>query len=220
MYQFDKISDLIIENTNQYIVAIKPHGMPCVPDQTEDTDLCSLLSAYCKRDLYPVHRIDRPVGGIVVYAKSSNAAAALTARIINGQVAKTYYAIVEGQLDHESATLEQYIVKKGSKAYVSKEATKGSKAAKLTYQLLNRLDRYTILLIQTETGRFHQIRAQLSSIGHPIKGDVKYGARRKNKDRSIYLYAGSLTMHHPITGEEVVYEHRPDASDSLWNLLP
>ena len=215
---FDKISDLIIENNNQFIVCNKPAGLPSVPDKSNDTNIQNLLESYCKQSLHALSRIDRPVSGIMLFSKNNNATTTLTEQLKNRSVQKVYYGFVEGHLDTDQGEMVDYLIKKGNKAQVVPEGSKDSKIAKLSYKVVDQLERYTLLELELITGRFHQIRAQLAHIGHPLKGDVKYGARRKNRDRSIHLHAYKLKFNHPVTNEEVEYHADFPNTDSLWDI--
>jgi len=220
MQNFTEISDFIVEQNNQFIVANKPCGMPSVPDKSGDKNLKNLLEAYTKRDLHIITRIDRPVSGLCVFAKNTNAAKTLTEQIQASKISKSYLAIVEGALTTDSGTLNDFLMKhKSNKSIVVEEGSKNAKKATLKYVVQKKLDNYTILEVEILTGRFHQIRSQLANLGHPIKGDVKYGARRKNKDRSIYLHAYDLSFYHPVTEEKVSFKLAPNPDDSLWKLV-
>jgi len=220
MSDFFEISDLIIDHNNQYIIANKLAGMPCVPDKSEDKNLKNLLESYTKHDLYPITRIDRPVSGLIIFGKNQNAAKLLTEQIQEHKIRKSYLAIVEGQVADEEGTLTDHLSKSGgNKAIVVEAKDKNAKEAKLTYSVLKRLDNYTILEVKLITGRFHQIRCQLAHHGYPIKGDVKYGARRKNKDRSIHLHAKHVGLFHPVTNKLMQYDQAPNKGDSLWKLV-
>lgn len=218
MNKFEKISELIIENNNQFIIAVKIAGMPSVPDKTGDKNLKNLLESYLKHDLYVITRLDRPVSGIMLFAKSRNAALDLSVQLQKGNMTKKYIAIVEGQLKKEG-TITNDLIKINNKAHIAKPEQTESKKSILELKIIKHLDNYTIVGIELQTGRFHQIRCQMANLGHPIKGDVKYGARRKNPDRSVYLHAFSLAFKHPTTGNDLSYECLPDTSDSLWKLV-
>ena len=219
MSETHSISNFILDHNNQYIVAIKPAGMPIVPDQSGDPNLKNILEAYSKHDLHVISRIDRPVSGLALFAKSQNAAKALSEQLIQQKVVKTYLAIVEKTPPTDKEELIHFLSKgKGNKAVVVSEESKGSKKSILSYSTLVKLDNYTILQVELKTGRFHQIRAQLAHIGCPIKGDVKYGARRKNKDRSINLHAFEISFEHPVTKEIKLYKTLPNPEDTLWQI--
>ena len=212
-----QISDLILDHNNQFIVAVKPGGMSSAPDQTGHANLKNMLEAYSKHDLHIITRTDRPVSGLSLFAKSQNAARDLSNQIKENKISKSYLAIVENAPKEESGELVHYLFKgRSNKSIIVDESHKSAKKSILTYSTIAKLDNYTVLKIELKTGRFHQIRSQLAHIGCPIKGDVKYGARRKNKDRSIYLHAYELSFDHPVTKERKAYSVMPDVTDSLW----
>ncbi|MEE9437702.1 MAG: RNA pseudouridine synthase [Saprospiraceae bacterium] len=220
MKDFLKISDLIIENNNQYIIANKPAGMPCVPDKTGDKNLKNYLEAYSKHDLYIITRIDRPISGITIYAKSAKAATAITNQLKNRTVKKIYWAIVEGKPNKSDGILEDYVIKtRSNKAVVVDKSHEEAKLANLEYKTLVTYDNYTGLEVGLITGRFHQIRVQMANNGCIIKGDVKYGARRKNNDRSIHLHSYSISFLHPVSEEQMSYAAIPSKEDSLWKIM-
>ena len=215
----NQISDFILDHNNQYIVAAKPGGMPSVPDQSGDANLKNLLEAYSKHDLHIITRTDRPVSGLSLFAKSQNAAKDLSNQLKENKISKSYLAIVENTPKEASGELVHYLFKgKNNKSIVVDKDHKTAKKSILTYNTIAKLDNYTVLKIELKTGRFHQIRSQLAHIGCPIKGDVKYGARRKNKDRSIYLHAYELSFNHPVTKERKTYTVMPDPTDNLWKV--
>lgn len=212
-----QISDLILDHNNQFIVAVKPSGMPSAPDQTGHANLKNMLEAYSKHDLHIITRTDRPVSGLSLFAKSQNAARNLSNQIKEDTIYKSYLAIVEKAPEEEIGELVHYLFKgRSNKSIIVDEGHKAAKKAILTYTTIAKLENYTVLKVELKTGRFHQIRSQLAHIGCPIKGDVKYGARRKNKDRSICLHAYELAFDHPVTKERKSYKVLPDMTDSLW----
>ena len=214
-----KISDYILDHNNQYIVAAKPCGMSSSPDQTGDANMKNMLEAYSKHDLHIITRTDKPVSGLSLFAKSQNAARDLSEQIKKGKITKSYLAIVEKSPQEEKGELVHYLFKgRNNKSIIVDKDYKGAKESILTYSTVTKLDNYTVLRIELKTGRFHQIRSQLAHIGCPIKGDVKYGARRKNKDRSIYLHAYELSFDHPVTKERKEYSVLPDPTDTLWKV--
>ncbi len=164
-----------------------------------------------------VHRLDRPTSGAVVFARTSKALERLNAQFRDKETNKIYWAIVESRPEKEEATLIHYLRKneKQNKSYASLKEVPGSKKAVLHYTLIASSDRYWLLEIKLETGRHHQIRAQLSSSGCVIKGDLKYGAKRPNKDGSICLHARELQFNHPTT-KEVIKIIAPLPEDPLW----
>lgn len=214
----EKISSLIIHQSNQLIALNKPAGMSVQEDQSGDASLHRIAMAYCKHDLYLIHRIDRPTSGVVVFAKNKKAAAHLTDQWKSGKVTKSYLAVV-GKTDGKSGgELTHYIRenKQTNKVEISETAFEDAKEAHLIYQKVEEIDRYQLLKIQLKTGRHHQIRAQLSEEGMPVKGDVKYGFRRGNKDRSIHLHAWELQFTHPVSGQIIELKANPP-KEVIWD---
>lgn len=205
----------ILHEDEDIIIVDKPALLSTVPDLTDSgNSLQEMLQEKYGHDIHPITRLDKVVGGCCLYAKHKEAAAMCTTKLKNGELKKHYIAIVEGVLDADDGSLTNHLHKKGSKAYVQVNGSSNTKLAKLKYTVVKKLERYSIVKIELLTGRFHQIRAQFGYIGHAIKGDVKYGARRKNKSRAIYLHAYSIEM-----GDKI-YIAQPDVEDSLWKLLP
>lgn len=212
------ISSLVLSRNNQFIVFNKPAGVVVQGDQSRDKALLDLGEIYCKSTLYPVHRIDRPASGCVVFARTQRAAASLSQQFQSGEVSKTYLAVVEQKPDTLEDTLKHYLLKDGrtNKSRVVEAQTPKAKLAQLHYRYITSSDHYHLLEVRIESGRHHQIRAQLAAIGCPVKGDVKYGARRKNADRSIMLHAWQLGFQHPVTNVlEQVTAPLP-IKDPLW----
>lgn len=196
----------ILLKNNQLFAVNKPAGLAVQTQDGDSASLQALAEAYCRHPLHLVNRIDQPVSGVVLFAKSPQAMAALTAQFKNRQVKKTYLALVQGELEQHSGTVVHFIVKKNSPknaVAVVPEGTPGAQRAELEYQVLGHTDRYMILEISLVTGRHHQIRAQLAAMGCPVRGDVKYGARRGLPDRSITLHAWKLAFDHPVSGERI-----------------
>ena len=212
------IGDLVIYKNNQLIAFNKPAGLAVQEDKTADKALINLGEIYCHSRLFPIHRIDRPASGAVLFAKNKNAAAHLSEQFKANTIKKTYLAVVAKRPALDTDELTHYLLKDGrkNKSILSEETNSNAKLARLRYRFLESIDNYHLLSIELLTGRHHQIRAQLAAIGCPIKGDVKYGARRKNHDRSIHLHAWKLEFAHPISNlrEEVVSP--PDMEDSVW----
>lgn len=195
-------------------------------DKTGDESLLDTIKNFIKiRDEKPgnvflglVHRIDRPTSGLVIYAKTSKALSRLTQMVKNREIKKTYWALVAKEMIPTSQRLVHYLKKneKNNKAIVFPKPTEGAKESILTYHLIKTLDNYQLLEIDLETGRHHQIRAQLSKIGIPIKGDLKYGAPRSNPDGGISLHARKLEFIHPVTKENVEIIAPVPQNDSVW----
>jgi len=197
-----RFGDLVLHNDHQIIACNKPAGLPTQEDKTGDPSLHRMAQAYCKRDLYVIHRLDRPSSGLVMFAKSSAAAAHISEQLAKQKTGKTYFAVIRKGLEPREGALSGYIRKTGSgKVAVDETQSKGGKLAELTYKVQVEIDNYLLLEVIPSTGRLHQIRAQLAHAGFPIKGDVKYGGRRKNPDRSIHLHARSMSFIHPTKNE-------------------
>lgn len=194
----------------------KPAGVPAQPDLTGDADVCALLGL---RDAGIPHRLDRPVSGALLIALDNDVLNGLNAAFADRRVEKTYLAIVEGRVE-QGADLAHHLVHdtRLRKARVVDGPRKGATLCRLRVDPVRVGDRYTLVKVVPEGGRFHQIRAQLSAAGHPIKGDVKYGARRGEPDRSIALHAHRLRFEHPLTGAplEVV---APPPGTGIWPRL-
>ena len=194
-------------------------------DKTGDRTLADDVKEYIKEKyakpgnvfLGVTHRLDRPVWGLVVFAKTSKALARLNDMFRNGEVHKTYWAICQNAPAEPEATLTHWITRneKQNKSYAYDREVPGSKKAVLHYRTISRSEHYTLVEIELMTGRHHQIRCQLAKIGCPIKGDLKYGARRSNPDGSISLLARKVEFIHPVSKERICVESQvPD--DNLW----
>ena len=211
------VGEMLIHKSNQLMAFNKPSGLAV--QSAKDTDLCQLTNAYAQRKLYLIHRIDQPASGVILFGRNAQTAAKVSDQFRNGQVKRTYYAVVKNRPVKDAETLEHIIHTnhRRNKTYIDpSRPSKGGERAKLSYQYCGSSDRYHLLEVQLDTGRHHQIRAQLSHIGSPIKGDVKYGDRRSNKDRSIHLHAYSLQIHHPIS-QDVLEIVAPLPQDPLWD---
>ncbi len=205
----------ILYEDNHLLAINKRAGDLVQGDQTGDTPLPDLLKQYIK-DKYNkpgnvflgvIHRLDRPTTGVVLFARTSKGLERMNAAFKNRETQKSYWALVEGQIT-ENGQLHHFLKKnpKNNKSVAFGRPEPGAKEAKLSYKVLNCGDRYTLLEVDLHTGRHHQIRSQFASIGHPIKGDVKYGARRGERDKSICLHARTLVFNHPTTKEPVRIE--------------
>lgn len=218
----------IVYEDNHLLVINKKVGQLVQGDKTGDESLLESIKNYIKiRDQKPgnvflglVHRIDRPTSGLVIYAKTSKALTRLTQMVKNRDIKKTYWAIVPKEMIPKSQKLIHYLKKneRNNKAIVFTKETEGSKKAVLTYTIIKTLDNYQLLEIDLETGRHHQIRAQLSKIGIPIKGDLKYGANRSNQDGGISLHARSLEFQHPVTKFQLNIIASAPKNDTIWQL--
>lgn len=206
----------IVYEDNHIVVVNKAPGEIVQGDKTGDTPLSELLKQYLKEKYNKpgnvfcgvVHRIDRPVGGLVIFAKTSKALTRLNEMLRKGDIHKTYWALVEGHPQKDEDTLTNYLVSDGrmNKTFIAKKGDPEAKESVLKYKTIAKGDRYTLLEINLLTGRKHQIRAQLSNLGHPIKGDLKYGARRSNPDGGISLLARHIEFIHPVSKAEIVLD--------------
>ena len=229
----------VVYEDNHIIIVSKASGEIVQGDKTGDTPLSETVKQYIKEThakpgnvfLGVVHRLDRPVSGLVVFAKTSKALARLNNMFREGEVHKTYWAIVERGEKKESVSggynpdgewhlLENWLVRneKQNKSYAYNREKPNAKLAKLRYRVIGASERYTLLEVQLMTGRHHQIRCQLSTIGCPIKGDLKYGARRSNPDGSISLLARRVEFVHPVSKEKI-YVEAPLPNDNLWKAI-
>lgn len=215
----------IVYEDNHIIIVNKAPGEIVQGDKTGDEPLVETLKKWLKEKYNKpgnvfcgvVHRLDRPVGGLVVFAKTSKALTRLNEMFRKGEVEKTYWALTRNQPEAPEARLEHYITttERNNKSYASLTEKKNSKKAVLSYRLLGSSDRYHLIEVKLETGRKHQIRVQLSAIGCPIKGDLKYGDKRSNPDGSISLMARRVRFVHPVSGETIDVS-APLPSDPLW----
>lgn len=198
----------------------KPAGMPVQADPTGDIDLVGWLRTHRKEPgIELVHRIDRPVSGVVLLSRSSEALSVLHELFRERRMHKHYWAIVEGSVKMTAPLVLEHSLKHDQRTHRSKVVGASPESGSRTQvRLLATGDRYTLIEAMPEGGAFHQIRAQLSAWGHPIKGDVKYGARRGEKDRSIALHARSLRFVHPFTGRNVSI-NATVPTGALWSAL-
>ncbi len=219
--------DLEILYEDNHIIAVNKKTSDIVQgDKTGDTPLSDFVKVYLKQKynkpgevfVGTVHRIDRPVSGIVLFAKTSKALSRLNAMFQTKEIQKTYWAVVKNKPKNESGKLIHYLrkneAKNMSKAY--ERETPGALRSELDYELICSSDNYYLLEIKPLTGRHHQIRVQLSAMGCPIKGDLKYGFDRSNKDASIHLHARKIEFIHPVKKEPMVIV-APPPNEVLWN---
>lgn len=215
----------VIYEDNHIIIVNKKPGEIVQGDKTGDTPLVEIVKNHLKEKYHKpgnvfcgvTHRLDRPVWGLVIFAKTSKALSRLNEMFRTGQIHKTYRAIVRNLPPKESDRIVSYItsVERNNKSYSWTTPKTGAKEAALSYKVIGHSDRYHMLEINLETGRKHQIRVQLASIGCPIRGDLKYGDRRSNPDGSISLQAHSIEFIHPVSHEKIsVIAPLPD--DPLW----
>lgn len=212
---------------DNHIIAINKKPSDIVQgDKTGDEPLSEKVKQYLKNKynkpgevyLATVHRIDRPVSGIVLFGKTSKAAERLSKLFHEREVKKTYWAVVKNKPPAESDTLVHYLQKneKQNKSYAYNSEKKGTLKSELNYKLIGASDNYFLLEINPLTGRHHQIRVQLAAIGCPIKGDIKYGFNRTNKEASIHLHAYKIEFIHPVKKEKIAIT-APPPDDPVWN---
>jgi len=218
----------VLYEDNHIIIVHKSSGEIVQGDKTGDTPLSDIVKAYIKEKYAKpgnvfvgvVHRLDRPVAGIVVFAKTSKALSRLNTMFSKGEVHKTYWAITANMPKEEQGTLVNWLVRneKQNKSYAYDKEVPNSKKAILNYRLISKSERYALLEVALLTGRHHQIRCQLAHMGCVIKGDLKYGAPRSNPDASISLLARRIEFIHPVSKEPIVVE-APLPDDNLWRAI-
>lgn len=203
----------ILYEDNHLIVVVKPYNVLSQSDNTKDIDMLTIIKNYIKEKynkpgnvyLGLVHRLDRPTGGIMVFAKTSKAAARLSKQMKDNKFTKKYLAVVYGILEKKENILVNYLKKdENNNSLITNE--KEGKYAKLHYKVLKENKDYSVLDILLETGRHHQIRVQLKNIGHPLYGDQRYGI---NDKKQLGLFAYHLEFYHPVTKEKLIFEYMP-----------
>ena len=212
---------LVLHEDNHLLAVYKDPGVLVQGDRTGDVSLLDLAKVYLKEAydkpgevfLGLVHRLDRPVSGVVMFARTSKAASRLAAQFRSRDVRKVYLAIVLGRLADTEGVIESFLQRKETRSRTVSSAQDGqARLARLTYRVLSRNPAYSLVEVVAETGRHHQIRVQLAEIGHPVVGDVKYGAQQGLDDRSVALHASELVVTHPTTKERVRVVARPGRS--------
>lgn len=217
----------VLHEDKDILVCIKPMGVPSQGDKTRDVDMVTLVKKYIYEKgetegepyVALVHRLDRPVGGIMVFALNQEAAADLSGQMLDGVFHKTYQAILTGELAEESGVMTDYLLRDGktNTSKVVKKGTKGAKKAELEYEVLDVIETeeglFSYVLIDLMTGRHHQIRVQCASRGAGLYGDTKYNPLFQNIKKSykqIGLYATRIEFEHPVTGEPMVFKTEPE----------
>ncbi len=218
----------VVYEDNHIIIVNKNSSEIVQGDKTGDTPLSDIVKQYLKEKYEKTgnvfvgvtHRLDRPVSGLVVFAKTSKALSRLNEMFKNSEVRKTYWAIVKNCPKSEEAELVNYLVRneKQNKSYAYDKEVKNSKKAILRYRLISHSENYYLLEVDLKTGRHHQIRCQLAKMGCPIKGDLKYGFPRSNPDGSISLHARKISFIHPVSKKTIEVE-APVPDDNLWKVL-
>ncbi|MBQ9204825.1 MAG: RluA family pseudouridine synthase [Prevotella sp.] len=218
----------VVYEDNHIIIVSKQSGEIVQGDKTGDRPLSDIVKDYIKERyakpgavfLGVVHRLDRPVFGLVVFARTSKALTRLNKMFAEGEVHKTYWAIVQHRPQQDEGMLEHWLVRneQQNKSYAYDRERPNAKRAVLKYRVIGQSDHYWLLEVRLLTGRHHQIRCQLSAMGCPIKGDLKYGAQRSNPDGSISLLARRIEFIHPVSKLPIVVES-PLPDDNLWRCM-
>lgn len=214
---------------NHLLVVNKRPGEMVQADKTGDIPLSEHLKAYIKEKYHKpgrvylgvVHRLDRPVSGLVIFARTSKALARLNRMLKDREMEKHYWAVVKQKPEQKAGQLTHYLLKneKQNKSYVASAKTPGAKLASMDYRLLGSGNHYHLLEIHLHTGRHHQIRAQLAAMGSPVKGDLKYGFSRANDNGSIHLHARFLSFVHPVSQERLHLVAPVPQEDPLWKVF-
>lgn len=202
----------VIYVDNHILIAVKPPGVLTQPDNTGRDSLEELVKAWLKEKtqkkgavfLHPIHRLDRFVSGLVLFARTSKALSRLNEQLRSQQIQRIYVAEIEGILPYRSGQLDHFLIHKSHHAEVVDKSVRGAKRAKLFYEILEKRKNSTLVKIELETGRYHQIRAQFAKSGFPVVGDGRYGAKPKE---SIHLHCFSLSFIHPVTKELLSFKN-------------
>ena len=209
----------VIYEDNHVIVVIKPQNIPTQLDESNDLDMLTMVKNYLKEKynkpgnvyLGLVHRLDRPTGGLMVFAKTGKAASRLSEQLVNGDMKKKYLAVVNGVVSKNSEKLTNYLKKnaKTNMVAVVPELTTGDKRAEHEYEVLERREKVSLVSLNLFTGRSHQIRVQMKHIGHPVYGDVRYGGDILAKGHNLALWAYELSFEHPTTKQRMTFKCVP-----------
>jgi 23S rRNA pseudouridine1911/1915/1917 synthase len=211
-----KLSDSeVVFCDNHILIALKPSGVLTQPSPDEDASLESFAKDFVKREykkpgnvyLHAIHRLDRPVSGLVLFARTSKALSRLNEQQRDQQIQRIYTAEVEGILSIKAGKLDHYLIHADHRAILAKKGQSEAKHARLTYEVIEFKEHSTLVKIELETGRYHQIRAQFSAAGHPVVGDSRYGAKT-DKD-AIHLHCSKLSFEHPVTKELLEFSSNP-----------
>lgn len=223
--QMQKEDLIVLYEDNHVIVVLKPQNVPSCEDETKDKDLLTVIKEHIKErenkqgNVYVglVHRLDRPTGGVMVYAKSSKAAARLSEQMKTGDFEKKYAAVLTGTPREKDATLTNYLKKNpiNNMVYVCPQGTEGAKFAELEYNILEEKNGLSLALVKLHTGRSHQIRVQMANIGTPVYGDMRYGVEKAKKGK-LALWAVSLSFTHPVSKERMCFKIQPPADILPW----
>ena len=218
----------ILYEDNHIIVVEKPQMVACCPDESKDNNLFDMIKKYIKTTynkpgnvyLGLVHRLDRPTGGVMVYAKTSKAAARLTEGLQSGDFEKKYLTVLCGTPEGERGKLCNYLRKNtvNNMVYICTPSEEGAKYAELDYKVLESKGKYSLVEVRLHTGRTHQIRVQMAGIAHPIYGDMRYGGALAQKGK-LALWAYSLSFLHPVTKERLKFIACPSETETPWKVF-
>ena len=215
----------ILYEDNHIIVVLKPQNVPSCEDESKDRDMLTMIKDYIRVTynkqgnvyLGLVHRLDRPTGGVMVFAKSSKAASRLSEQMRDGDFEKRYYTVLVGQPKEEKAVLTHYIKKNAvnNMVYVCPATVNGAKLARLDYTVLDNKEGLSLVDVRLHTGRSHQIRVQMSAMGTPVFGDMRYGGEKAKKGY-LALWAYYLSFTHPVSKERMVFRVQPPKENNPW----
>ncbi|MBQ9756187.1 MAG: RluA family pseudouridine synthase [Clostridia bacterium] len=218
----------ILHEDNHIIVVLKPQNVPTCEDESKDLDMLSMIKEYIRvtynkqGNVYCglVHRLDRPTGGVMVFAKSSKAAARLSEQMREGDFEKRYYTVLVGEPREEKATLIHHLKKNAvnNMVYVCPSTVNGAKLASLDYTVLDKKEGLSLADVRLHTGRSHQIRVQMNAIGTPVYGDMRYGGEKAKKGY-LALWAYYLSFTHPVSKEKMVFRVQPPKDNNPWALF-
>ncbi len=219
---------VILHEDNHIIVVLKPQNVPSCEDESKDRDMLTIIKDYIKQTynkqgnvyLGLVHRLDRPTGGVMVFAKSSKAASRLSQQLVDGDFEKRYFTVLVGEPKEEKATLTHYLKKNAvnNMVYVCPPTVNGAKMARLDYSVLETKDGLSLTDVRLYTGRSHQIRVQMSAMGTPVYGDMRYGGEKAKKGY-LALWAYYLSFTHPVSKERMVFRVQPPKENNPWALF-
>ena len=221
-----KVEDLVIlHEDNHIIVVLKPQNVPSCEDESKDKDMLTVIKEYIKiknnkpGNVYVglVHRLDRPTGGVMVFAKSSKAASRLSEQMRTGDFEKKYYTVLVGTPRESKATLTNYMKKNpiNNMVYVCPQTVEGAKFAELEYRVIQEVGGYSFTEVKLHTGRTHQIRVQMAHMGTPVFGDMRYGGENAKKGK-LALWATSLSFTHPVSKERLCFKVEPPKDSIPW----
>lgn len=215
----------ILHEDNHIIVVLKPQNVPTCEDESKDMDLLNMVKEYIRvtynkqGNVYCglIHRLDRPTGGVMVFAKSSKAASRLSEQMREGDFEKRYYAVLVGEPKEDKATLVHYMKKNAvnNMVYVCPATVNGAKLASLDYNVVDKKEGLSLVDVRLHTGRSHQIRVQMNAIGTPVYGDMRYGGEKAKKGY-LALWAYYLSFTHPVSKERMVFRVQPPKENNPW----